>query len=230
MSERSKVLAGIGVWFLVMLAAGGAGAFVSAPQQPPVALGLCFAVPVAVFALLYHYVPSVRRVAQSADLGVLTLLHLWRLGGADFLLEYSQGRLPAGFAFPAGIGDVIIGLTAIPMALALRRDPERGRPWFIIWNIFGLVDLVLAVGSGILHSESSLGLLAGSGPTTQIMTVLPRSMIPTFFVPLFISLHLLAINRMRKLRTGDFFTMRGSSMRLAREARATRDRRKDNEI
>ncbi|MGH7233778.1 MAG: hypothetical protein ACREJU_20815, partial [Nitrospiraceae bacterium] len=104
--------------------------------------------------LLYHHSPSVRRVARSADLGVLTLLHLWRLVGTDFLLEYSRGRLPGGFAFPAGIGDLIIGLTAIPMALALLRDPERARPWFILWNVFGLVDLVVAVGSGILHSES----------------------------------------------------------------------------
>ncbi len=197
MSERSRVLTGIGVWSLVILVAGGSGVFVSPPQKPPLALGLCFGAPVAILVLLYRCSPSVRRVAQSADLGVLTLLHLWRLGGADFLLEYSRGRLPAGFAFPAGIGDVIVGLTAIPMTLALRRDPERARPWFILWNLFGLVDLVVAVGSGILHSGSSLGLLAGSGPTTWIMTVLPRSLIPTFFVPLFILLHLLAITRSR---------------------------------
>ena len=197
MSDRSKVLTGIGAWFLVMLVSGETGAFVTSRQERPSILGLSVATPIAIFVLLYRWSPSVRLVAQSANLVVLTLLHLWRLGGADFLVEYSRGRLPAGFAFPAGIGDMIIGLTAIPMALALRRDPEKARPWFILWNVFGLLDLVVAVGSGILHSESSLGLLAGSGPTTQIMTVLPRSLIPTFFVPLFISLHLLAIHRSR---------------------------------
>jgi hypothetical protein len=202
MAERSKVLTGIGAWFLVILIAGGSGVFVTLPQEPPLALGLCFAVPVAILVLLYRYSLSVRRVAQLPDLGVLTLLHLWRLGGASFLLEYSRGQLPGGFAFPAGIGDVIIGMTAIPMFLALRRDQERARPRFAIWNIFGLIDLVAAVGLGILHLESSLGLLAGSGPTTQIMTVLPYSMIPTFFVPLFISLHLLAISRSPKSKQG----------------------------
>jgi hypothetical protein len=198
MGDRTKIATGIGVWFLLVLVAGDSKAFVGSPENSPVALGLCFAAPVAILVLLYRRSGAVRRLAQSMDLAGLTLLHLWRLGGADFLFEYSRGRLPAGFAFPAGIGDLIIGLTAIPMALALQRDPARACRWFIIWNVFGLIDLVVAVGLGILHSESSWGLLAGSGPTTSIMTVLPRSMIPTFLVPLFISLHLLAINRSRQ--------------------------------
>ena len=45
----------------------------------------------------------------------------------------------------------------------------------------------------------SLGILAGSGPTTLLMGEFPRSMIPTFFVPSFILLHLLALLRRKEV-------------------------------
>ena len=44
-------------------------------------------------------------------------------------------------------------------------------------------------------SGSTLGVLTGTGPSTLLMSELPRSMIPTFLVPLFILLHLLALAR-----------------------------------
>jgi hypothetical protein len=52
---------------------------------------------------------------------------------------------------------------------------------------------------GILHSPSSIGILAGAGPTTQLMSQLPRCMVPTFLVPVFMLLHLLALARRHEL-------------------------------
>jgi|CXWL01.1.fsa_nt_gi hypothetical protein len=199
MPDRLGIMTGIAVWFLAALAAGGMGLFVvQSPQQPPLALGLGVFVPVLVFIILYRSLPSFRRTAQAADLSILACVHIWRLLAIDFLILCAHGHLPAGFAVPAGIGDIITAVIAIPIAMAFRRDPIRVRPWFIVWNVFGLIDLVTAVSLGILYSESAWGFLAGTGPTTNLMVVLPRSMVPTFFVPLFISLHFLAIVRSRK--------------------------------
>jgi hypothetical protein len=69
------------------------------------------------------------------------------------------------------------------------------RKWFVAWNILGIIDLVLAVTLGILHSVSTFGILAGNGPTTLLMTQFPRSLVPTFLVPIYILLHLLALAR-----------------------------------
>jgi hypothetical protein len=195
MNDGTKLAIGLGGWFAVALIASDSGAFVGTPGRLPVGLGLAVVVPVVILSWLYRGDGAIWRLGQSVNLSVLTLLHLWRLVGAEFLFEYSHGRLPGGFAFPAGLGDMIVGLTAIPMALALRRNPGGARLWLIVWNVFGLVDLIVAVSLGILYSDGALGFLSGSGPTTRLMQVLPRSMIPTFFLPLFISLHLLAIHR-----------------------------------
>jgi hypothetical protein len=54
-----------------------------------------------------------------------------------------------------------------------------------------MLDLVVAVGSGVLHSPTSAGVLAGP-VTTAIMGSPPVSLIPTFLVPLALNLHVAA--------------------------------------
>ena len=71
-------------------------------------------------------------------------LQVWRVGGLFFLVEWARGHLPGGFALPAGIGDVLVGLTAPLVAAGLaRHQGERAFAW---WNGLGLLDLVVAVG------------------------------------------------------------------------------------
>ena len=145
---------------------------------------------------------SVRNFARTLDLKTIVGVHITRIIGLDFLFQYSQGRLPAGFAFPAGLGDILVGVTAVPLVLAISRDLPGVRKWFVAWNVLGIMDLVVAVGSGILHFLSALGVLAGTGPTTLLMNQFPRSMVPTFLVPVFILLHLLALARRNEVRSG----------------------------
>ena len=65
---------------------------------------------------------------------------------------------------------------------------------FIVWNVLGSVDLVLAVTLGVLASRSPVGILAGD-VTTRLMGQFPLSLIPTFFVPLLLILHLISLSR-----------------------------------
>jgi hypothetical protein len=48
---------------------------------------------------------------------------------------------------------------------------------------------------GVLHSNSALGILAGGTVTTQPLVTFPVSLIPTFFVPLFLLLHALTFKK-----------------------------------
>ncbi len=69
---------------------------------------------------------------------------------------------------------------------------------FYAWTIAGAVDLVLAVTLGALHSTALTP--AGPGVTTDVVGLLPLSLIPTFGVPLTLALH--AIAWYRAARTG----------------------------
>jgi hypothetical protein len=98
--------------------------------------------------------------------------------------------LPAVFALPAGYGDMAIGATAAFVAWRLA-DPAH-RSSFILWQILGILDLVIAVSTG-----TTAAWLSPQGPSTAPMTVLPLSLIPTFLVPLFVMLHIICIAQAR---------------------------------
>jgi hypothetical protein len=189
------------IWFLFALTMGILGQFVSGAQKPPLDLGLALALPVIFFVAGYLRRRSLWAFAQTLNLKLIVLLHVWRLVAIAFLVNYAQGRLPGGFALPAGIGDIITALAAIPLVLAMSNPAPGIRKRFIAWNIFGLVDLMVAAGSGILHSASSFGILTGNGANTLLMSQFPLSMVPTFFVPLFILLHLLALSRANEVES-----------------------------
>ncbi len=192
----------VALWFCFALWMAAEGRYAAGPRKPPLALGLTLVLPFSSFIFAYTRHKAIWAFCQTLDLKFIVLAHFWRIMAIDFVLCCVDGRLPAGFALPAGFGDIITGLAAIPLAFGLAKGASAAGKRFVAWNIFGMLDLVLAVSLGILHSPSSIGFLAGSGPTTQLMSELPRSMAPTFLVPLFMLLHLLALAR-RKEVSGD---------------------------
>ena len=115
-----------------------------------------------------------------------------------FLILYQQGALPGVFALPAGWGDIAIGVTA--PVVAWHWKPPFPRKTFVAWNVLGSLDLVLAVSLGVLASATPVGLLAGD-VSTRLMGQFPLSLIPTFFVPLLLIFHLIAMIRAGKATT-----------------------------
>jgi hypothetical protein len=178
-----------------LLALGGSllGVFDSEPR-PPLPLGLAVVIPVAAFAFCYLTSVGFREFITSLDLRVLTVAQTWRVGGIVFVILYLQGALPGVFALPAGWGDVAIGITA-PVVAWYWKHPFPYRT-FVVWNVLGSLDLVLAVGLGVLASATPVGVLAGD-VTTRLMGQFPLSLIPTFFVPLLLIFHLISLMRVR---------------------------------
>jgi|SRR5262245_8819329 len=120
----------------------------------------------------------------------LIRLHLWRLVGFVFLLLMVEGQVPALWALPAGIGDIIVGVTAPWVA----RDVEtlRGRRRAVIWNLFGMADLIVAVGLGIMTSPGPTQVFH-TVPTSELMAHFPLALVPTFLVPLAFVLHVASL-------------------------------------
>jgi hypothetical protein len=198
-SETWIVRLVLAAWFVLALAGSLLGAFDSG-GNPPAALGVAAAAPVIVFAIACAAWAGLRRLVMAASPRLLTLAQSFRVVGLIFVILYFSGVLPASFALPAGLGDLAIGVTAPLVARMLARNPARlGSATFIGWNLLGMLDLVTAVTTGILSSNSPLGILA-HGPSTEAMGRFPLSLIPTFFVPLFLILHLIALAQARRSR------------------------------
>ncbi len=183
-------------WFALSLAASAAQVFHSTAFHQPLPLGLAVLTPLALFSLWFAVSPGFRRFLFSLNPRTLSLLHTWRVGGLTFVVLYVFHILPGVFALPAGWGDFAIGLTAPLVALNLA-TPDHRRS-FMVWQLLGILDLVVAVTVGVLAS-APVGVLA-RGLTTEAMTVLPLSMIPTFAVPLLIILHVICIAQAARWR------------------------------
>lgn len=194
---KSLAGAGLAFWFVLVFLLGEKGAFVQPQQVPPFPILLGFTVPLVVFFAAYLGSESFRALILGADLRLLTATQAWRAGGLGFLALYAHGVLPGLFAWPAGLGDIAIGVTAPWIALALvRRSTFVASPLFLVWNLFGILDLIVAVGTGALSSGFVAG-LAGKA-TTGPMAQLPLVLIPAYFVPLFIMFHLTALFQARR--------------------------------
>lgn len=60
-----------------------------------------------------------KQIRYNKTTSVLIGVHTWRILGIVFLWGMTQGLLDPAFAIPAGIGDILIGVTAIPFAIFL---------------------------------------------------------------------------------------------------------------
>jgi hypothetical protein len=140
--------------------------------------------------------PALRRTLGAISLPAVHGLQLYRAIGATFLVLMAQGRLPAHFALPAGWGDVAIGLAAPLVALALARRVAGARALAAGWNVFGLLDLVVAVGMGTGYLAPLLAPHLGHVPPAPAMGVFPMVLVPTFAVPVSVMLHLLGLIRL----------------------------------
>jgi len=141
-----------------------------------------------VLAVCLAVSPSLRGLL--ANQRHLILLNLWRLVGVVFLLLMANRQMPALWALPAGIGDVIVGAAA-PW-IARRLDTPEGRRWAIIFNLFGMADLVVAVGLGVMTSPG-LAHVFHTIPTSELATRFPLALVPTFLVPLAWMLHVTSL-------------------------------------
>jgi hypothetical protein len=187
------------VWFALVLGLAARGVFVTPPGMPPLGLLVGLVVPLGVFLLGYWASPSLREFILSADPRLIVGLQAWRWAGFGFLTLYTYGILPGLFAWPAGLGDMAIGVTAPLMLAALLRKPAfAASKRFITWNLLGILDLSVAVSIGAI--VPLLGLNLFGGISTEPMTRLPLVLIPTFLVPSFLMLHLTALFQARRLQ------------------------------
>jgi hypothetical protein len=165
----------------------------SEPLDPYGCNGRRASLPIVAGIAIYRSVEGFRELVSSIPLHLLVGVQLYRVVGALFLLSWAQGELPAEFALPAGIGDVAIGLAAPVVGYAVYKRRDNAIPLATVWNVAGMLDLVIALACGLLTSPSVFQQLALDAPNFAI-TRFPLVLIPTFAVPVSILLHFFALN------------------------------------
>ena len=129
-----------------------------------------------------------KQIRYNKTTSVLIAVHTWRILGIVFLWGMTLGLLDPAFAIPAGIGDILIGVTAIPFAIFLWTGYSWSKYAVVVWSVLGIADLVNAV---------TLGVITNSDFSTSTMATFPWNLVPTVGVPLALTLHGITLYRLR---------------------------------
>jgi hypothetical protein len=139
---------------------------VVAPELPPVAgkivqgpmLLLVMSGMVALGITVLFVSKTMRVINTATPSAWLVGVQVYRVAGVLFLWPFLAGHaLPAGFALPAGIGDVLTGIGAPFVALAISRHRPGARAAAVAWNWFGILDLIVAPLAAVLTQSTNVG-------------------------------------------------------------------------
>lgn len=186
----------LGGWFVLAVVLAAAGLYRGEPERMPrIEFGLV--IPIVVALLIFWRSAGLRRLIDAVPQHWLVGVQTYRALGAVFLILLGMDRLPGAFAWPAGLGDVLVGAFAPIVAIAYLRNPRRNARWVWAWNVLGLLDLVIAVGTGVLTSPSPIQKLALHAPN-ELIANFPLALVPTFLVPISVVLHFASLRRLMR--------------------------------
>ena len=197
---RFGLIASIGIigWLFVAGELARAGVFEARIERvfPMIALGT--GLPIVLGLLAIRFSATLRAVIDAIPMQRLVGVQVYRTLGFVFLLAYGANLVPGAFAWPAGLGDIAVGLLAPLVAWRIMKSADGARGTVLAWNLLGIGDLMLAVSLGFLSSPSRFQAIAFDAPNT--MSAYPLVMVPIFAVPVSILLHAAALTKLRAAR------------------------------
>lgn len=132
-----------------------------------------------------YLLPRLAELRPRSVLLPILLLHSLRHLGLMFLTDGAiYPGMPPQFAYPAAVGDLITALLAFASIPAVANDRATGRPLVWVFNIFGTLDLLLAIALATIYEAP---LYMG-----------PAYWIPAFWVPALLVTHYITFIILRK--------------------------------
>jgi len=189
-APRFPRAAGVAVtaWLALALLAGATGFLVRLPFPGPQLIFLALFVATLVAAAA---VPALRAWVDALPLGTLVGINALRFIGITFLVLAARGQIDPVFAARAGWGDIATAVLALILVAAGEPRTPLQRGLTHAWNVFGFLDLAVAVGTATAVT------LQGSTPGVAPVLYLPLVLVPTFFVPIFLANHVIIFRRLR---------------------------------
>jgi hypothetical protein len=198
-AQRLTTAAIAGLWIGLAIALATTGIYAATTTPVPV-VGVMAGLPVIAVGGAALLFARVREALLALPVALLVGLNTIRIVGGFMVLLALQGRLSGPFPQSAGWGDVIVGLTAIPLTVATARNLWGNRRAVLAWNIFGTLDLVTAVSLGIASAPGSPIQIFGGTIGSTAMWSLPWSNIPTLLVPFYLITHGIIFAKLARAR------------------------------
>jgi hypothetical protein len=189
-----RVLIGLGVWFLYVGLMNHFGVFRNAAMRPP---GAAFLLAPIVLFLSTFVVFMVRsasgsRLALAFPLWISVGTQTFRVGVELFLHQlWMNGIVPKMLTFEGANVDIYIGASA-PLVAWLSTRGRVGVKVALAWNVLGLFALANVVIRAVLTAPGSFNLVHAE-IFNRMFGTFPFMFIPGFFVPLAVTLHVVAI-------------------------------------
>jgi hypothetical protein len=145
-------------------------------QMNILTVNLVFSTVVFAVAAKLYLIPMLDRLEPRSVVLPILLLHALRHLGLMFLASGAVfPGMPAQFAYPAAVGDLIAAVLALIALCAVVRRSRFARPLVALFNVVGTLDLVLAI---------SLATIYRAAPHMG-----PAYWIPAFWVPALLVTH-----------------------------------------
>jgi hypothetical protein len=178
-------------WFALAVVLGSSGVYRgTSARLPTIEFGIL--IPILIGCVAIWRSSALSRLIDAIPRHWIIAVQAYRVEGVIFLLLYATNLLPGVFALPAGAGDMATGLMGLVIGINAARGRQLRPRTVLMWNLFGIADLIVALTMGFLTSPSPLQSFAFDHPN-QLISVLPLVLIPTFLVPLAILLHIISL-------------------------------------
>jgi hypothetical protein len=178
-----------GAWVGLASGLGAAGKLTFSPDHPLPLIAVLFALPLIAVATLALSSPKARAALLGIPMPLLIGVNSLRVLGVLFLMLAAGGRLSGPFPYFAGLGDIITGALALPLAVSIARSGRLPSAAVRSWNIFGALDLLVAIGLGLTSAAGSPVQLIHAGVGSAAMQYLPYCLVPTVLVPFYLITH-----------------------------------------
>jgi hypothetical protein len=185
------VIAGfLAAWFAIAIVVGDGVNFpISLESRRPLS-GLVALIPFVIAVIALFASRTIRAINAATPSAWLIGIQTYRVAGIMFIFPFlTYGIIPAGFAWPAGVGDALTGILAPIVALLVARNRPHASRWAVAWNLFGVLDLIVAPATARYFQG-------------QVLGIYPLSLVPLFLgPPLGILTHILSLRNLAVAKT-----------------------------
>jgi hypothetical protein len=126
-----------------------------------------------------YVMPKLPELGPRAVLLPILLLHAFRHLGLMFLAPGAiYAGMPAPFAYPAALGDLVAALLALAAIPPVARGARSARPLLWSFNVWGTLDLLTAI---------ALATVYGAAPSMGAAYWIPAFWVPALLVTHYIT-------------------------------------------
>jgi hypothetical protein len=176
-------------WLAIAILVGDGANFPIPMESRQAASGLVALIPVVIAVILLFASKNLRAINTGTPRAWLIAIQTYRVAGIMFIYPFVTYRiLPAGFGYPAGIGDALTGIFAPIVAWMVAQNRPHAVKWAVAWNLFGTLDLIDATATALIF-------------LAPVLSIYPIALVPLFLgPPVGILTHILSLRNLAVTR------------------------------